>query len=101
MTSNIVPADLIEEIGIDQLPLEEQAAVLEEIGDALMAGILSRAVPLLDDASKKELDTMLDSMEDASQLEAFLNSKIINFQEVVAEEVIAFRGEALDFYKAL
>jgi hypothetical protein len=101
MTSNIIPADLIEEIGIDKLPLEEQAAVLEEIGDALMAGILARAVPLLDDASKKELDTMLDSVEEAAQLEAFLNSKIPNFQEVVAEEVTAFRGEALQFFQAL
>ncbi len=101
MTSTIIPTDLLEEIGIDKLPLEEQAAVMAEIGDAIMAGILARAVPLLDDASKKELDTMLDGMEEAAQLETFLNAKIPNFQQIIAEEVAAFRGEALDFYTKL
>jgi len=101
MTQHIVPADLLAEIGVDTLPMEEQIGVIQEMGDAIMAGILVRAVPLLDDASQKELETLLESMEQPEELETFLNKKIPTFQQILAEEVATFRGEAAAFYGAL
>lgn len=101
MNQSIVPKDLLTEIGLDSLPLEEQAAMLSEMGDALMSAIMVRVVPLLDDAAKQELDTMLGGELEPVQLQTFLAAKIPNFQEIVDEEVTTFKTEAAAFYKAI
>ena len=101
MNQTIVPNDLLTEIGLDNLPLEEQATILSEMGDAIMSAIMVRVVPMLDDAAKKELDTMLGGELEPAQLQAFLSAKIPTFQAIVDEEVTTFKTEASAFYKAI
>lgn len=101
MNQTIVPNDLLAEIGLDKLPVEEQSAILSEMGDALMSAIMVRIVPILDDAAKQELDTLLSGELEPSKLQTFLSEKIPNFQDILDEEVNTFRTEAAAFYKAL
>jgi len=101
MNSNIVDIDLLAEIGMDKLPVEEQAAMMQEMGDSIMGAVMVRVVPMLDEASQKELDTLLEGADDPQQLQDFLNAKVPEFQQIVTEEVENFKQEALAFYKAL
>ena len=101
MNSNIVDIDLLAEIGMDKLPVEEQAAMMQEMGDSIMGAIMVRVIPMLDEASQKELDTLLEGADDPQQLQDFLNAKVPEFQQIVTEEVENFKQEALAFYKAL
>jgi len=101
MNPNIVDIDLLAEIGMDKLPVEEQAAMMQEMGDSIMGAIMVRAIPMLDEASQKELDALLEGADNPQQLQDFLNTKVPEFQQIVAEEVENFKQEALAFYKAL
>lgn len=101
MNQTIVPSDLLTDIGLDKLPIEEQATVLSEMSDAIMSAIMVRVVPMLDDAAKQELDTLLSGELEPSELQTFLSEKIPNFQDILDEEVNTFRTEAAAFYKAL
>jgi len=101
MNPNIVDIDLLAEIGMDKLPVEEQAAMMQEMGDSIMGAVMVRVVPMLDEASQKELDTLLEGADDPQQLQDFLNAKVPEFQQIVTEEVENFKQEALAFYKAL
>jgi len=101
MNPNIVDIDLLAEIGMDKLPVEEQAAMMQEMGDSIMGAIMVRVIPMLDEASQKELDTLLEGADDPQQLQDFLNAKVPEFQQIVTEEVENFKQEALAFYKAL
>ena len=66
-----------------------------------MSAIMIRVVPLLDDAAKQELDTLLGGELEPAQLNAFLSGKIPNFQDIVNEEVATFKTETIAFYKAM
>lgn len=98
---NTLDIDLIKELELEELPLEEQAVMLESIGEALMTAIVAQSIPMLDESAQQEFNTLLDTAEDPSQIQAFLSEKIPNFQEVVDKEVATFKEEAVDFYKGL
>ena len=101
MTKNISGIDLIEALELEELPLEEQAKMLESISGAVMTAIVAKSIPILDESAQQEFNTLLDTAEDPSQVQTFLSEKIPNFQEIVNEEVSKFKEGAVDFYRGL
>ncbi|MEY2640824.1 MAG: hypothetical protein RL150_217 [Candidatus Parcubacteria bacterium] len=99
--TNALPDDFLETMGLDELPMEEQAAVMTEMSDAIMAGVFARVLPMLSEEHKAEFDKLMDSDADQDAVVAFLQERVPEFQAIVVEEVAAFSKEAGDFYGGL
>lgn len=103
--SNPLNIDLEKELGLDNLPLEQQRDILANIGETIFGGVIARVIEVLDDSGKDELSAILekeDNEEDnEEELLKFLEEKVPNFQDLVNEEVADFKKEGLDFFKKM
>lgn len=99
--TNALPDDFLDTMGMDELPMEEQAALMREMSDALMAGVFARALPMLAEEHKAEFDALMDSNADQDAVLAFLSAHVPDFQAMLTEEVAAFAKDAGDFYAGL
>lgn len=93
--------DLVEELGLTELPEEQQAEMIEQMGTALMQTIIARILPVLNEEDQKAFETLLETAKDMVTIQEFLSARITNFHDIVNEEVSTFKKEALDFYKRL
>ena len=101
MDKDALNIDLEKELGLNELPLEEQRRIIENVGEAIAGLIISRATEALDENQKDELDKMLDDSGKIEDMEDFFRKNISNFDEIVAEEIAKFKKEGLEFYKSL
>jgi len=100
-SNNLVQAaqvDLIKELGIDQLPKEEQEKMLLEINEVIQQRILIRVAEELEDAKVEEMEKLLaDESTTPEQVQEFLTANVENFEQKVLEEIGGYKQELLDF----
>ena len=91
-------ADLSVIAGLDKLSEEDRNVTLMKIGDVIFQIVLVRVFSELGDEGQKEVDVFLASAEKTNDFEGFyefLRSKLPNLDEIVAEEVAAFKRDAM------
>jgi len=85
--NNILSKDVIVEWGLQSLPPEKQADIVERLGRMIYQAILVKALDILSEKEQVEFDLLLD--EDKTTVEdvlGFLQSKIPTFEKLVLEE---------------
>ncbi len=95
---DILKKNIINDLGIDALPQEQQEEALLRIGNIIFQGVLARVLELMSDGDKSELEKLL--MEKSGSPEAildFLRLKVDNLDAIVGEEVAKFKQESADF----
>ncbi len=96
----IINKDLMEELGISSLPEEEKNKVMERIGKLIYQSVIIRVLEKLDendvDEFEKIVHSVQDSNEGAENILKFLRSKIVDFDEIVTEEISTFKQEGLN-----
>ena len=93
MIVELLNVDLIKELGLDSLPEERKAALIDQMTEVLESRISLEVLSILTEEEKKELDQVLDSGGDMIE---FLRSKIPNFDLMVAETIANFKKEMLE-----
>jgi hypothetical protein len=91
-------ADLSAVAGLDALSEEERNVTLMKIGDVIFQMVLVRVFEELGAEGQKEVDAFIANAEKTNDFEgfySFLRSKVPNLDELVAEEVAAFKKDAM------
>jgi hypothetical protein len=100
--ANAVNQSLIKELGIDNLPAEEQAEVLMGISRVIYQNITLRVLDELKEEDKDEFDAFLEkNPDDQEAIYEFLKSKIPNLDEIAKEEVEKFQKDSLNIVDAM
>ena len=100
--ADAVNQGLIQALGINNLPEEEQAKFLAEISRVVYQNITIRVINELKNEDKDEFDAFLE--KNPYNQEAaynFLKTKLPNLDEIAAEEVEKFQKESMDFANAI
>jgi len=98
----ILQQNIIKDLGLDVLPEKEQEEAILSIGRLIFTAVLIRVMEELDEKSKDEFDKLLaEKPDDEKAILDFLKSKIANLDEIVNEEVAAFKKESLNFMKKI
>jgi hypothetical protein len=85
--NDILSKDVVKEWGLETMPLEKQADMVDRIGKMIYQAVLVRSLDILSEKEQTEFDLLLD--EDATTPQdvlAFLQSKIPTFEQLVLEE---------------
>lgn len=85
-----IEANILQELGIAQLPLERQEEVLTAMTEAVLKRITLRLVEALSEEKRSELEALGEEKEKISQ---FLAANIPNHEELVKEEVANFKKD--------
>jgi len=93
MSTQPQPINLLEEVGLSDLPKEHKEELLHEAGEAIYNAVMLRVFDLLPNAQQKELVALLaaqaDAPDDASKAEdvaAFLEKNVPDFARFMHEE---------------
>ena len=90
-------ANLMAELGFDDLATDEKMKMLETMGDIINKNIALRMFEELPDDRAKELETLLTSYaDDPEKLEFFFRQELPNFDEIAKEEIAVYKQDLLD-----
>lgn len=85
--NDILSKDVVKEWGLETMPLEKQADMVDRIGKMIYQAILVRSLDILSEKEQTEFDLLLDEDTTTPQdVLAFLQSKISTFEQLVMEE---------------
>ena len=94
---NAFDANLMAELGFDDLVTDEKIKMLETIGNIINKNIALRMFEELPDDRGKELETLLtDYADDPEKLEFFFRQELPNFDDIVKEEIALYKQDLLD-----
>ena len=89
----ILQKTIIEELGMQNIPQEQQEELLAKMGDVLFKRILLETLEVLDEEDQKKFGEMIDTKKSAEAVEEFLKSKIENYDEFVKKVAEDFKNE--------
>lgn len=89
----ILQKSIIEELGMQNIPQEQQEELLAKMGDVLFKRILLETLEILSEEDQKIFGEMVDAKKSAEEVEEFLKSKIENYDEFVKKVSDDFRKE--------
>lgn len=84
--------NIIEALGLQNLPIEAKTQIVQDVSQVLEMRSLERAYEALDEEEQAELDAILDS-EENEKLISFLQKKVPNMKEIYMEEFTKVKAE--------
>ncbi len=93
-----IKKNLIEELGLENLPEKEKNDLIVSLADALQSRITERALNFLTEEDKKELEKLVDQKNE-DETDKFLAEKIPNIDEIMYDEFLMFKEETLETQK--
>lgn len=94
--------DLIKELGLEDLPSEEQVEIVLKIGRIIQQNIILRVLDEMKEEDKDEFDKFLgEKGDDQEAITEFLRSKIPNLDDIVNEEIEKFKTEKINFLQEI
>ena len=97
--TDIAGDNLLVELGLDKLSADEQAEAVLSVGRIVYQAVLFRVMGILDDEKKDELGKLLDASADEQALLSFLEANVPNLDDIIREELLKFKTDALTFMK--
>lgn len=89
-------ANLLKELGIEDLPLEQKEKILLDVTTIINQDISLRLLEELPEEKAKELETLLtDFADDPDRLQIFFRQEVPNFDEIVQEEIAKYKQQLL------
>ncbi|MEA2007408.1 MAG: DUF5663 domain-containing protein [Patescibacteria group bacterium] len=90
--------DLVKELGIDKLSKEKQEELLVQMGEVLQQRIVLRIVEEFPEDKKDELLKVFESKDKSpDEINAFIEKNLPNAEELVLDEIGAYKRESVDF----
>ena len=89
-------ANLLKELGMEDLPLEQKEKILLDTTTIINQNISLRLLEELPEERAKELEALLtDYADDPEKLEIFFRQEVPNFSEIVQEEIAKYKQQLL------
>lgn len=98
---NLLQQNIARILGIEGLPLEEQAAFLAEIGDTIFQSSLMRFTATLSDEQQFALEQYLETEPEPEAVLQHLLETYEQFKTILEESVIEFKEDALAILKEI
>lgn len=95
MSPHILQENIAKVLGIDTLPLEEQAAFLSEVGDTIFETSLVRLVAELSPEQLQALEQYLETEPEPEVLMQHLLEHYKSFQVILEAAAVEFKEDAL------
>ena len=93
MNPQILEKDIIELLGLDNLPEDKKAALLAKMAETVLNRISLRILDQLSDADQKRFNALLKQKTADAEIDQFLKSKIKNLDEMRMAEILRFKQE--------
>ena len=87
---------IISEFGLSQFNSEEQLKYIDYIGELVVQGILIKSLPLLNDTHAVELESLIDTGVEPSEMFTFLASNISGFDGLIQAEIASVKNDLTD-----
>jgi hypothetical protein len=100
MANDIVQANVISLLNLENLPDEDKAAMLEKIVGWVEKRVFARILEQLSAEKKAEFLEFLEK-NNQSALQDFITANVPNYFALIEEETVAARKELADFNKTL
>ncbi len=76
----ITKEEIIQKLGIENLPPDEQEVQLQQLADTVATRIMQKVTEILSDDDIDKLSTMIDAGQD-EEVDVFIRSKVDNYDE--------------------
>lgn len=80
-----IKGDIMQYLGLDKLSQDKQDEVLSKIGEIILKKIFIETVDKLSEGDRVEFERMLKEGTDADSIEKFLNTRIENYDIMIAK----------------
>lgn len=82
-----IKEDIMQYLGLNKLSQDKQDEILAKIGEIILKKIFIETVDSLNETDRVEFEKMLKEGSDADSIEAFLNTKIENYDMIISRIV--------------
>lgn len=93
MPQDQIVRQLVNELGIDNLPEDKQQELIIKMTEVLLKRIFLETMEKLDDTGRAEYEKMLKSETTPEKVEEFLKSNIGNYEEMIQGVIEKFKEE--------
>ena len=93
---NKIKQNIIEILGIDKLPMEQQKDAMEKLGGLVYQEVILRVLEEMNETEKDEFEKLLEKNPDPETMFAYLASRVPNLETMVKEEAESLRAESAE-----
>lgn len=87
-----IQQNIIKELGLEELSEEDRADIVISMSESVLKRIAVNVLEKLSDADREEFEKLQENAS-PDQIDAFLQSKIENYEQIVEDTVIEFKNE--------
>jgi len=91
--------NLIQELELEDLPEKNKQDLIVSLAESLQMRISTRILVMLTEDEKEELDRLTKESTDEKAVASFLEKKIPNYDQILADEYLKFRKDMLETNK--
>lgn len=93
---HILKGNIIELLGLEKIPAEEQQALLVQMSQVLQDRMIDRFIEVMSKEQRDEFVKLLDSDPTPDQVDKFLVATIPDYAEVAMKEALKFKEEMIN-----
>ncbi|KKR08590.1 MAG: hypothetical protein UT32_C0001G0110 [Parcubacteria group bacterium GW2011_GWC2_39_14] len=92
-SQNLLEENIISLLGLESLPNEEKAAILDKMTELIQKRTMLRVVEML---SEEDAQTLANTPMAPAEMVAFAAEKVGNFENILMEEILKAKQEMLN-----
>ena len=92
MDKDLLEKNIISLLGLESLSEEKKVQFLEKISELVFKRAMVRVMELLSESDQEELGRLVDG-GDSEKTDAFIATKVPNFEEIMNNEIITVKEE--------
>lgn len=92
-SQNLLGENIIALLGLESLPSEEKAAILDKMTELIQKRVMLRVVEML---SEEDAQTIANSQMSPTEMVTFAADKVGNFENILKEEILKVKQEMLN-----
>jgi len=94
-TQSDVQADLIAELGLDNLPADKKEELVIKMTEVVLKRIFVETMEKLSEQDQRAYSDMIDVNAAPEEVDIFVKSKIVNYEEMVRKIAEQFKAEMI------
>ena len=91
MTQQKISKNLIDELGLSDLPQDKKDELLIKMTESILRRIFLETIEKLNDPDRNQFEKMLDENKNPEIIEAFLKEKISNYDQLLDKTIADFK----------
>lgn len=99
--NEILEKDLVEKLGLENLPRQKQLEIIERTGSVIFNSIMQEAILRISEIELDALDTLLSDPKNTDKVYDFLKEKVDKFDELVEKVITDFKKDAFFVLESL